>query len=233
MCRHVDPPSKTWCELGPSRRLNISADLPIILQSRTYISDHVALSIAFSNMSQITWMSVQPSFSFSDLLAHVIIWSEMEANLSMVSLLIRPLTLHSIRLNQVRWVLVNLNGFLVPSVLRRLERHDRIEILHLVHVVIKARVMTHLKPCCFCSGALCLLRTCFCNGAPAPPWLAVPYIVLGQLLVYCILGVPLTEAAWLLLFFTTQFAVSTHHAEIAHAEEIAGTRLSEGRGIEA
>ena len=34
-------------------------------------------------------------------------------------------------------------------------------------------------------------------------------------------------------FFTTQFAASTHRAEIACAEEIVGTRLSEGRRSEA
>jgi hypothetical protein len=30
-------------------------------------------------------------------------------------------------------------------------------------------------------------------------------------------------------FLATQFAAGTHRAEIAHAEEIVGTRLSEGR----
>jgi hypothetical protein len=32
-----------------------------------------------------------------------------------------------------------------------------------------------------------------------------------------------------ILFFATQFATSTHRGEIAHAEEIVGTRLSKGR----
>ena len=34
-------------------------------------------------------------------------------------------------------------------------------------------------------------------------------------------------------FFTTQFAASTHLAEITHAEKVVGTRLSEGRRIKA
>ena len=34
-------------------------------------------------------------------------------------------------------------------------------------------------------------------------------------------------------FFTTEFVASTHRAEIAHGEEIVGTRLSEGRRCKA
>lgn len=77
-----------------SRTLGLICSI-IFRHRRAYISDHVASSVAFSNTSRMTWMSVRPSCSFSDLFAHAMIWSEIESKRSMVSLLSSDRTLRS------------------------------------------------------------------------------------------------------------------------------------------